>query len=88
MACHEDISSVWHARGEAKEEAAEHEAEVAELRAEFDAVRASKAPPGSRDDMENAKAHWLLLLSAAQTVLAACEKAGVLHGREAHGLIQ
>jgi hypothetical protein len=86
MECHEDISSVRDALVEAKEAAAAHASEVAELRAELAAVKASKAPPGSWDDVENAKAHWMLLLSAARTMLASCEEAGALpvahHGHD------
>jgi hypothetical protein len=77
--CHEDISTVRDAIGldwPTIPEAAD--AEVAELNAQLAACEASHAPPGSKADVESAKAYWLLLLSAARTTLAACEEAGVL----------
>jgi hypothetical protein len=78
MECHEDISSVWDALGEAGEEAAAHEAEVAELRAELDACKASHVPPGSEADIKRAQSCWHLLISAARTVTEEARDAGLL----------
>jgi hypothetical protein len=76
--CHEDISSMWESLGEGLKATREHEAEVAELRAQLAACEASHAPPGSEDDVEMARTQWWLLICAARTVIAEAEKAGTL----------
>jgi hypothetical protein len=78
MSVHEDISSAWDSLGAAGEEAAEHEAEVAELKAELAACEASHGPPGSKKDIKHAQTCWELLISAARTVTEEARDAGLL----------
>jgi hypothetical protein len=65
--CHENIHATWVEVSEA------HESELAELKTELAAVKASKAPPGSLDDVERVNAWRILLVSAAKTVLEAMQ---------------
>jgi hypothetical protein len=78
MQCHEDISTVWDSLGAAGEPAAEHAAEVAELKAELAACIASHGPPGSKADIKHAQTCWHLLISAARTVTEEARDAGLL----------
>jgi hypothetical protein len=82
LECHEDIHTWWESACH-EDNAKEHEAEVAALRAELAAVKSSHAPPGSLADVESAKTCWWLLTSAALTVISEAEAAGVKPGARA-----
>ena len=56
----------------------EDEQEVATLKAELAACKASHAPPDCEADAKRARANWWLLVSAARTVISEAEEAGVM----------
>jgi hypothetical protein len=68
MDCHEAIHTKW------MEISDDHESEIAELKTELVAVKASKVPPGSLADVEWVNANRSLLVSAAKTVIDAMQK--------------
>jgi hypothetical protein len=77
LECHEDLHSWWDDAIH-KNNGEEHEEEVASLKAELAACKASHAPPGGEADAELARACWWLLVNAARTVISAAEEAGVM----------
>jgi hypothetical protein len=85
LECHEDLESWWDDACH-KDNGEEHEQEeVAALKAELAACKASYAPPGSEADAERSRTCWWLLISAARTVIEEAKEAGTLPVAEAGG---
>jgi hypothetical protein len=80
LECHEDLHSWW---DDACHNDGEEDEEVAALREELAACKASHAPPGSASDAERAKTCWWLIVSAARTVLDEAREAGMMPAAKA-----